>query len=88
MARSLDRSVKFIGPGRYILNMLLFLLAVGGVIYMLSPIGPQQTTLLVDAFNANVALNGLILLVLVFGVSHNFAQASPDLRRHPLGGSL
>ncbi|MEL7491899.1 MAG: hypothetical protein AAGJ73_14375 [Pseudomonadota bacterium] len=76
MARSLDRSVRFIGPGRYILNMFLFLLGVGAVVYFLSPISPQPTTLLVDAFNANVALNGLILLVLVFGISHNFAQAS------------
>jgi len=83
MARSLERSVKFVLPGRYILNMLLFLLAVGAVIYYLSPWSPQPTSLLIDAFNANRALNGLILGVLAIGVIYNLRQAgviSPAVR--------
>lgn len=83
MARSLERSVKFIRPGRYILNMLLFILAVGAVVYYLSPWSPQPTTLLVDAFNANIALNGLILGVLFIGIIYNLRQAgviSPAVR--------
>ena len=83
MARSLERSVKFTRPGRYILNMLLFLLAVGAVLYYLSPLSPQPTTLLIDAFNANQALNGLILGVLAIGVVYNLRQAgviSPSVR--------
>lgn len=83
MARSLERSVKFTRPGRYILNMLLFLLAVGAVLYYLSPLSPQPTTLLIDAFNANQALNGLILGVLAIGIIYNLRQAgviSPSVR--------
>ena len=75
MARSLERSVKFVRPGRYILNMLLFLLVVGAIVYYLSPLSPQPTPLLVDAFNANPALNGLILGVLAIGVIYNLRQA-------------
>jgi hypothetical protein len=75
MARSLERSVRFVRPGRYILNMLLFLLAVGGVVYYLSPWSPDPSPILVDAFNANPALNGLILFVLLIGVSYNLGQA-------------
>jgi hypothetical protein len=75
MARSLERSVRFIRPGRYILNMLLFLLAVAAVVYYLSPLSPEPSTILVDAFNANPALNGLILFVLVVGISYNLGQA-------------
>lgn len=75
MARSLERSARFIRPGRYILNMLLFLLAVGAVVYYLSPLSPEPSTILVDAFNANPALNGLILFVLVIGISYNLGQA-------------
>ena len=48
--------------------MLLFLIGVGAVIYYLSPLSPQPTNLLIDAFNANVGLNGLILGVLLIGV--------------------
>jgi len=83
MARRLERSVKFMRPGRYILNMILFLLAVGAVIYYLSPYSPQPTTLLVDAFKANPGLNGLILGVLVIGMIYNLRQAgviSPAVR--------
>ncbi len=75
MARSLERSVKFVRPGRYILNMLMFLLVVGAVVYYLSPLSPQPTSLLIDAFNANPALNGLILGVLAIGIIYNLRQA-------------
>ena len=83
MARSLERSVKFVRPGRYISNMVLFLLAVGAVVYYLSPWSPQPTPLLADAFKANPALNGLILGVLLIGVIYNLRQAgiiSPAVR--------
>ncbi|MGE0410297.1 MAG: hypothetical protein AB7P23_13695 [Amphiplicatus sp.] len=83
MARSLERSVKFARPGRYILNMVIFLLAVGGVIFYLSPLSPQPTRLLVDAFEANEALNGLILGVLAIGIVYNLRAAavvSPAVR--------
>ena len=63
--------------------MLLFLLVVGAVIYYLSPYSPQPTTLLMDAFNANQALNGLILGVLAVGIVYNMRQAgviSPAVR--------
>ena len=75
MARSLERSVKFVKPGRYILNILLFLTAVGAMVYYLSPLSPKPTSLLIDAFNANRALNGLILGVLVIGIIYNIRQA-------------
>ncbi|WP_425410806.1 flagellar motor protein MotA [Hyphococcus sp.] len=75
MARSLERSVKFVRPGPYILNMLLFLIGVGAIIYYLSPLSPQPSPLLIDAFNANPALNGLILGVLAIGVIYNLRQA-------------
>jgi hypothetical protein len=76
MARSLERSVRFVKPGRYILNMLLFLLAVAAVVYYLSPVSPEPSELLIDAFNANPALNGLILAVLAFGCVYCLGQAS------------
>ncbi|GAB4525919.1 MAG: hypothetical protein Kow00133_14680 [Amphiplicatus sp.] len=76
MARSLERSVRFTKPGRYILNMLLFLLAVGAIIYYLSPYSPQPSSVLVDAFNANPALNGLILGVLFIGIIYDLRQAA------------
>lgn len=75
MARSLERSVKFVEPGRYILNMLLFLTAAGAVVFYLSPWSPEPTTLLIDAFNANRALNGLILFVLFFGIIYYLRAA-------------
>lgn len=83
MARLLERSVKFTQPGRYVLNMLLFLTAVAAVIYYLSPWSPDPSTVLVDAFNANPALNGLILGVLFIGIIYNLRQAgviSPAIR--------
>ena len=75
MARRLERAVRFVRPGKYILNMLLFILAVAAVVFYLSPWSPQPTSLLVDAFNANVALNGLILGVLFVGIIYNLRQA-------------
>ncbi len=75
MARSLERSVKFVRPGRYIMNMLLFLIVVGAIIYYLSPWSPQPSPLLLDAFEANPALNGLILGVLAIGIIYNLRQA-------------
>ena len=75
MARSLVRSAKFVRPGRYILNMLLFLTAVGAGVYYLSPWSPQPTPLLINAFFANQALNGLILGVLAVGIIFNLRQA-------------
>ncbi|MEL6369749.1 MAG: hypothetical protein AAFY84_08355 [Pseudomonadota bacterium] len=75
MARSRDREVRFVKPGGYILNMLLFLVGVGAVVYFLSPLSPQPTNLLIDAFNANVALNGLIIGVLLIGIIYHLRQA-------------
>ncbi|MEZ5896677.1 MAG: MotA/TolQ/ExbB proton channel family protein [Parvularculaceae bacterium] len=75
--------MKFARPGSYILNMIIFLMIVGAVIYYLSPWSPQPTTLLVDSFNANRALNGLILAVLAIGVIYHLRQAgivSPAVR--------
>ncbi|MEO1015060.1 MAG: hypothetical protein AAFX08_07715 [Pseudomonadota bacterium] len=83
MARTLGRSVRFTKPGGYILNMLLFLTVVGVVLYYLSPYSPQPTSLLLDAFNANQALNGLIIGVLFIGIVYNMRQAgvvSPAVR--------
>lgn len=68
-------NVRFTQPGGYILNMLLFLTVVGVVVFFLSPLSPQPTSLLVDAFNANRALNGLILFVLLVGIVFNLRQA-------------
>ena len=75
MARTLERAVKFVRPGRYITNMFLFLIAVGAGVFYLSPWGPQPSNLLLDAFNANQALNGLILGVLLIGIIYNMRQA-------------
>jgi hypothetical protein len=76
MSRLLERSVRFVRPGSYIVNMLLFLVAAGAVAYYLSPLSPDPSTILVDAFNANPALNGLILGVLAVGVIYNLRQAA------------
>ncbi len=83
MARSLERSVRFVRPGRYILNMLMFLLAVAALVYYLSPWSPQPSAVLVDSFNANPPLNGLILGVLAVGVIYNLRMAgvvAPSIR--------
>ena len=83
MARSLDRHVRFSGPSGYILNMMVFLVAVGAIGFWLSPLSPQPNQLLVDAFNANPMLNGLILFVLALGIVYNLRQAgvvSPSMK--------
>jgi len=83
MARLLERSVRFTRPGQYILNMLLFLIAAGAIVYYMSPWSPQPSTILVDAFNANRTLNGLIIFVLGVGIMYNLRQAgviSPAIR--------
>ncbi|HNR75930.1 MAG TPA: hypothetical protein PKM48_02290 [Parvularculaceae bacterium] len=83
MARLLERSVRFTRPDQYVLNMLLFLIAAAAVVYYMSPWSPDPSTILVDAFNANPALNGLILGVLSIGVIYNLRQAgviSPAIR--------
>ncbi len=72
MAGSRERTVRFARPGRYVLNMLIFLLLVAAVVFYLSPFSPQPTSLLVDAFAANTALNGLILFVLFLGIVYHF----------------
>lgn len=88
MARSLERSVRFTKPGSYILNMLLFLLLVGAVVFYLSPYSPEPSTLLVDAFNANIALNGLILGVLLTGGDLQSTSGWRRFTGRSLGGKL
>ncbi len=56
-------------PGRYLLRMGLFILAVAGAAYWLSPT-------LVAAFLVSPVLNGLILSVLVFGILYNLRQVA------------
>jgi len=83
MARAIERRVRFVEPGRYILNMLLFLTAASAVVFYLSPWSPEPSSLLIDAFNANRALNGLILFVLGFGIIYYLRAAgvvSPAIR--------
>ncbi|GGY36796.1 hypothetical protein [Parvularcula lutaonensis] len=75
MARSLDRSVRFTGAGGAVLNMLIVLALVGAIVWYLSPFSPQPNDLLIEAFNANPYLNGLIIFVLLIGVMYNLRQA-------------
>ena len=75
MARSLERSVRFVRPGGSITNMILFLAAVGVVAFTLSPLSPGGSEVLTKAFAANPALNSLILGVLLVGVVYNLRQA-------------
>ncbi|MEL6111201.1 MAG: flagellar motor protein MotA [Pseudomonadota bacterium] len=74
MARKFGRAIRFSKPGGYVFNMLVFLLIIGAVVYYLSPFSPQPSQLLVDAFNANIALNGIIIFVLVVGIIFNLRQ--------------
>lgn len=87
MARQLERSVKFVRPGAYIMNMLLFLLTVAALVFYMSPYGPQAEpgahNILVDSFNANPALNGVIIGVLAIGIIYNLRAAgvvAPSVR--------
>ena len=59
---------RFTGPMRYIFWMALFTAAVAAIAALLRE--P-----LLEAFHANMAINGLILTVLVVGVVYTFAQA-------------
>ncbi|MFP6712326.1 MAG: flagellar motor protein MotA [Rhodospirillales bacterium] len=54
-------------PQRFVIRMILFVLAVVGVCFVLLPA-------LQKAFIANVGLNGLIVGVLVLGILYNFRQ--------------
>ncbi len=55
--------------------MLLFISIVGVIAFYLSPLSPQPNPLMVDAFNANPMLNGLILFILGIGIVYNLRQA-------------
>ena len=57
-------------PRRFLVRMIIFLVA---VLVVLAVLFPQ----LQDAFLANVPLNGLILGVLLLGIVYNFRQDQP-----------
>ena len=59
---------RFAGPGRYILNMVVFIIIVGGIAALLFPT-------LAEAFQANPPLNALILAVLLIGIIVTLRQA-------------
>ncbi|MEO1038603.1 MAG: hypothetical protein AAFX09_03580 [Pseudomonadota bacterium] len=61
------RKARFTGAGQYIFWMLVFLAAVGAVVFIL-----RDT--LITAFEANPAINGLILGVLLIGILYTFQQ--------------
>lgn len=69
MARARDGSIKFTRPGGHILYMFVFLIAAGAVGVLLYPT-------LLTAFEANPALNGVILGTLLLGVIVVFGQAN------------
>jgi hypothetical protein len=54
-------------PSAYLIRMVVFLAAVGGVAGLLSPV-------LITAFHNNPYLNGLILLILLLGIGWNLRQ--------------
>ena len=56
-------------PTHYLYRMLLFLAAVGGLVFLLEDA-------LIVAFGANPLLNGLILAVLALGISWNIRQVT------------
>lgn len=62
------RKARFTGPGQYILWMLVFLIAVSAIAALV-----HQP--LITAFEANPAINGLILGVLLIGILYTFQQA-------------
>lgn len=66
--RERPRKARFTGPGQYILWMLIFLIAVGALAGLIHE--P-----LITAFEANPAINGLILGVLLIGILYTFQQA-------------
>ena len=61
-------NVRFTGPWRYVVWMAVFTAAV----LVLAIVLHAQ---LIEAFDANPAINGVILAVLVIGVIYTFAQA-------------
>ncbi|MCR9129741.1 MAG: hypothetical protein NXI12_09475 [Alphaproteobacteria bacterium] len=62
------RKARFTGPGQYILWMLVFLISVTAIAALV-----HQP--LITAFEANPAINGLILGVLLIGILYTFQQA-------------
>ena len=62
------RKVTFTGPGQYILWMAVFVAAV----VLLAALLHEP---LIVAFQANPAINGVILGVLVIGIAYTFLQA-------------
>ncbi len=62
------RKVRFTGPGQYIVWMLVFIAVVAGLAAVL-----HQP--LITAFQANAAINGVILGVLLIGILYTFQQA-------------
>lgn len=62
------RKVRFTGPGRYLLWMAVFIGAVGAISVLLH-------RPLIDAFEANPPINGVILGVLLIGIIYTFQQA-------------
>lgn len=67
---------RFTGPGQYLLWMFSFVLVVGTLVYVIQD---QVRT----AFEANIAINGLIMLVFVVAVLYCFRQVlsvSPSVR--------
>jgi len=67
MARQMG-GARFSGPGRYILNMVVFIIVVGAIAALLFPT-------LQEAFEANPPLNSLILAVLLIGMIVTLRQA-------------
>ncbi|MEL7029903.1 MAG: hypothetical protein AAGL49_12025 [Pseudomonadota bacterium] len=59
---------RFAGPGRYILNMVVFIIIVGAIAALLFPT-------LQEAFQANPPLNGLLEAVLLIGMIVTLRQA-------------
>ncbi len=64
------RGPLFTGPGRYTAPMLLFVSAVGALIFLLW----NTSDVIYDAFFANVYINGAIVFVLAIGVAYTFHQ--------------
>ncbi|MBB4657899.1 hypothetical protein [Parvularcula dongshanensis] len=75
MSATQERAARFAGSGAALTNMAVFLGVVALIVFYLSPLSPAPNDLLVTAFMANPALNGLILVVLVLGVVYNLRQA-------------
>ena len=70
------RKARFTGPGQYILWMTVFIVAVIGI-------AAAVHQPLINAFQANAVINGVILGVLLIGILYTFAQAlsiSPSAR--------